>query len=80
MPAGPWVYGGSSFGDGKYIPEITGDVVAIFLSNAAMINYPGADYENDGVWTPFPKRIPAEATDVTVIISPYQNSKPLTKP
>lgn len=80
MPAGPWVYGGSSFGDGKYFPEITGDVVAIFLSNAAMINYPGADYENDDVWTPFPKRIPAEATDVTVIISPYQNSKPLPKP
>ena len=80
MPAGPWVYGGSSFGNGKYFPETSGDVVAIFLSNAAIINYPGTDRDNDDVWTPFPKRVPAEATDVTVIISPYQNSKPLPKP
>ena len=80
MPAGPWVYGGSSFGNGKYFPETSGDVVAIFLSNAAIINYPGTDRDNDDVWMPFPKRVPAEATDVTVIISPYQNSKPLPKP
>ena len=80
MPAGPWVYGGSGFGDGKYFPETTGDVVAIFLSNAAIINYPGDDGNNDEVWAPFTKRIPAEATDVTVILSPYQKSKPLPKP
>lgn len=80
MPAGPWVYGGSSFGEGKYFPETTGDVAAIFLSNAAIINYPGEDGDNDDVWTPYTKRIPAEATDVTVIISPYQKSRPLPKP
>jgi hypothetical protein len=79
MPAGPWVYGGSGFGEGKYFAETSGDVVAIFLSNAAMINYLGDDGDNDEVWSPFTKRVPAEATDVTVIISPYQKSKPLPK-
>lgn len=80
MPAGPWVYGASESYEGKYIPETTGDVAAIFLSNAAILNYPGADNGNDDVWIPFPKRVPAEGTAVTVIIAPYQNSKPIPKP
>ncbi len=80
MPAGPWVYGASETYEGKYIPEVTGDIAAIFLSNAAIINFPGADNGNDDVWNPFPKRIPADGTAVTVIISPYQNSKPTPKP
>ncbi len=80
MPAGPWVYGASESYEGKYIPETTGDIAAIFLSNAAIINYPGADNGNDDVWIPFSKRIPAEGTAVTVIIAPYQNSKPIPKP
>ncbi|MES2661318.1 MAG: YdjY domain-containing protein [Verrucomicrobiota bacterium] len=80
MPAGPWIYGGSGFSEGKYSPEVTGDVIAIFASNAAILNYPGVDHDNDDVWTPFPKRVPAEETPITVIITPYQNSKPLPKP
>jgi hypothetical protein len=80
MPAGPWVYGGSDFHEGKFVAETTGDVAAIFLSEAALLNYPGVDFENDDVWTPFPKRIPAEGTNVTLIIAPYQNTKPIPKP
>ncbi len=80
MPAGPWVYGGSDFFEGKFIAETSGDVVAIFLAESALLNYPGEDRDNDDVWTPFPKRVPAEGTNVTVIITPYQNSKPLPKP
>ena len=80
MPAGPWVYGASDFHEGKFVAETTGDIAAIFLSQAALLNYPGVDFDNDDVWTPFPKRIPAEGTNVTVIIAPYQNTKPLPKP
>lgn len=80
MPAGPWVYGGSNFERGKYIPEVTGDIVAIFLSNAAILNYPGNDNFNDEVWTPFPKRVPVEGTNVTVIIAPVQKPQILPKP
>ena len=72
MPAGPWVYGGSEFSDGKFIPETSGDIAAIFLAMSALINYPGDDNNSDEVWTPFPKRVPPLETNVTVIIAPYQ--------
>lgn len=80
MPPGPWVYGGSDFYDGTFAAEASGDVAAIFLSMEALVNYPGEDNEDDTVWLPFPKRVPAQSTPVTVIIAPYQNAKPLPKP
>ena len=80
MPAGPWIYGGSDFHEGKFVAETSGDIAAIFLSMAALVNYPGEDYENDTVWIPFPKRVPPEGTKVTVIIAPYQTIKPPAKP
>ena len=72
MAAGPWVYGGSEFSAGKFIPETSGDIAAIFLAMSALINYPGDDNHSDDVWTPFPKRVPPVETNVTVIIAPYQ--------
>ncbi|MEO5713308.1 MAG: YdjY domain-containing protein [Luteolibacter sp.] len=80
MPAGPWVYGGSEFSDGKYAPETSGDIMAIFLTNSALILYPGRDDDNDDVWTPYPKRVPATGTDVTIIITPFSKDKPIPKP
>ena len=80
MPPGPWIYGGSEFFDGKFVPETTGDISAIFVSPAALINYAGDDNRDDTVWLPYPKRVPAEGTNVTVIISPYSSTKPLPKP
>lgn len=80
MPAGPWVYGGSDFHDGKYAPELSGDLIAIFLSAAAIVNYPGADNRDDSVWAPYPKRVPAEGTAVTLILSPFSTDQPLQKP
>lgn len=80
MAAGPWVYGASESFEGKYIPETSGDIAAIFLSNAAILNFPGEDNGNDDVWTPFPKRVPEEGTEIIVIISPYHPSKPTPKP
>ncbi|MES2475569.1 MAG: YdjY domain-containing protein [Verrucomicrobiota bacterium] len=76
MAAGPWVYGASESFEGKYVPETSGDIAAIFLSNAAILNYPGEDNGNDDVWTPFPKRLPEEGSAVTVIISPFHKPNP----
>ncbi len=73
MPPGPWVYGGSHIRHGKYEAEISGDIVAVFVSGASIINYPGADNRDDTVWVAFPKRVPPEGTDVTVIITPFLN-------
>ncbi len=73
MDAGPWVYSGSDFNEGKYVPEMTGDIAAILISPAAMINFPGTDNHDDTVWVAFPKRMPQQETNVTVIIAPYSN-------
>lgn len=80
MPAGPWVYGGSEFFEGKYVPETTGDLIGILVAPSALINYPGEDNDDGNVWTPFAKRIPAAGTHVTVIIRPAHNTQPLAKP
>jgi len=72
MPPGPWVYGGSRVYDGKYVPETTGDIAAIYITGSALINYPGEDNQDDTVWLSFPKRVPPEGTRVTLIITPHQ--------
>jgi hypothetical protein len=80
MPPGPWVYGGSEFENGEFVPEATGDIVAIFVIGFSLITYPGQDNHDDTVWVPFPKRVPAEGTPVTVIISPNSASTPPANP
>ena len=80
MPAGPWVYGGSEIYDGKFVPESSGEIVAIFVSQSSMINYPGDDNRDDNVWLPFPKRVPEVGTELTVIITPYSKSPLRPKP
>lgn len=78
MPAGPWVYGGSEVFDGKFIPESTGDIAAIFVTPSALINYPGDDNRDDTAWHVFPKRVPPLGTKITIIITPYSET-PLPK-
>ncbi len=73
MPDSPWVYGGSFIYEGRFVAESSGDLIAIFLSNAALINFSGKDNELDEVWLPHPSRVPPEGTPVTVIIEPYQS-------
>ncbi len=80
MSATLWVYGGSEIDEGRFVAESTGDIMAIFITNSALINYPGKDNNNDDVWLPFPKRVPAVGTKVTVIIAPNPEAKPLSEP
>jgi hypothetical protein len=76
MAADPWVYGGSGVYEGKFMAETSGDIAAIFLSNAALINFSGKDNHSDEVWLPFPKRVPPEGTKVTVVIAPFKKTAP----
>lgn len=78
MPSGPWLYGGSEIENGRFAPESSGDIIAIFLTNSAMLLYPGTDNMNDEVWQPFAKRVPPVDTKVTLIFSP--NPPPPTAP
>ncbi len=73
MPAGTWIYGGSEVFEGKFVADSTGDLIAIFVNSAAILNAFTVDNRDDKVWTPYPKRVPALATSVTVIITPHQN-------
>lgn len=72
MQPTPWVYGGSETVNGKYIPETSGDIAAIFITNSSILNFPGDDNLNDEVWTCMTSRIPPLETPVTLIISPYE--------
>lgn len=80
MSPGPWLYTGSSSHEGKYIPELTGDIAAIFTAGEAMINYPGNDAESDLVWYADPTRVPAKDTEVTLIITPFFKKPAAPKP
>ena len=80
LAPGPWLYTGSSFYEGKFIPDLSGDIASIKLDPYAMINYPGPDNEQGVVWFAFPKRVPPVGTELTVIITPYFKSKPLPTP
>ncbi len=71
LAPGPWLYTGSSLAEGKFIPDLSGDIAAIMLDSNAMINYPGTDNEQGGNWFAFPKRVPPVGTNITVIITPY---------
>ncbi len=71
MPAAPWIYGGSSFNQGRFLAESSGDLFAIFLSNSALVNFSGKDNQDDNVWLPHPTRVPEVGAPVTVILQPY---------
>lgn len=72
MPPSHWVYGGSDFYKGNFIPEGNGEIAAIFITDTALINYPGKDNINDEVWTVMTDRVPALETKVTLVLAPYK--------
>jgi hypothetical protein len=77
MPPAPWIYGGSDVFEGKFVADSTGDLIAIFVNPAAILNASGEDSRDDTVWVPYPKRVPALATSVTLIITPHQDPSKL---
>ena len=70
IKASPWIYGGSYVHNGAFQAKSSGDIGAIFTSNAALFNYPGEDRNLDTVWIPTPKLVPPVGTPVTVTIKP----------
>jgi hypothetical protein len=72
MPKSHWVYGGSGFDTGRFIPELSGQIAAIYITDTALINFPGDDNTNDDVWTVMTPRIPDLETKVTLVLAPYE--------
>ena len=74
MAPGPWIYGGSAVFEGRFVAEMTGDIVAILTNEAAIFNYPGDNNrvgENYGDWFVLTKGVPAVGTPITVEIRPW---------
>jgi hypothetical protein len=72
MPPSHWVYGGSDFYKGNFIAESSGQIAAIYITDNALINYPGDNNTNDDVWTIMTERIPALETKVTLVLAPHK--------
>lgn len=71
MPPSPWLYQGSLiFEDGRFKAETSGDLVAIYITQTALVNYTGDSNDLDEVWIPNPKLVPAVGTEVTFTIAP----------
>lgn len=68
---GPWLYTASDFSEGQYIPEITGDILAIMVDPYAVINYPGSDNPDQAGWHAFTENIPPIGTPISIVITPY---------
>jgi len=71
MPPSHWVYGGSGFDTGRFLPELSGQIAAIYITDTALINFPGDDNTNDDVWTVMTPRVPDLETKVTLVLAPY---------
>ncbi len=72
MPPSSWVYGGSNFYKGNFIPEGSGQIAAIYITDTALINFPGDDNTNDEVWTVMTERVPDLETKVTLVLAPHK--------
>ena len=68
MPAQKWLYTGSYLEKGKFYADVTGNVIAIYLSKDALINYSGQDRDNDEVWLANSKVVPASGTEGELIV------------
>lgn len=68
MEGEPWMYTGSRIYEGKFVAELEGDIVAVFLNANAMFNSWIPGNNNDEIWIPAPKIVPPLETPVEVIL------------
>lgn len=66
---GPWIYTGSLVSEGRFIAEVDGSILAVYLDPNAMINNPREGNFNDDIWIPA-EMLPEPGTPVTVVLKP----------
>lgn len=74
MTANQWILSGSIVSEGKLAADRTGDLLAILVTEKALLNYRGNGNNNDDVWQVFSNRVPRLGTPVTLIFSPLNSS------
>ncbi len=65
-----WVFNGSYIDERGFIAQHEGSIVAVWLDRGAIFNSPAEGNWDDQRWISLPKNIPAEGTEVTVVIRP----------
>ncbi|MDB4673619.1 YdjY domain-containing protein [Verrucomicrobiales bacterium] len=67
---GPFILTGSRIYEGKFVAEIDGNILALYLDPTALINNPRKDNFSDESWLANKSVIPPLDTEVTLVISP----------
>jgi hypothetical protein len=70
MEEGKFIYVGAFFDDEGYLPDLTGDAVAVYSLSTCIIDLDDPRAANDTVFMACGPRIPAEGTEVRVVFSP----------
>jgi hypothetical protein len=70
MTPGPGQYNGSTIEDGRFQAELEGSIIAIYLDQWAMFNFPRSGNDDDQRWLPITKKLPPKDTPVTIVIEP----------
>ncbi|MCB1276660.1 YdjY domain-containing protein [Prosthecobacter sp.] len=65
-----WIFNGSQIDETGFVAEQTGSIISTYVDLSAMINSPAKGNHRDDLWISMPSNIPAEETQVTLIITP----------
>lgn len=65
-----WIFNGSIIDETGFVAEMTGSIISTYVDRTAMINSAAKGNHRDELWISMPANIPAEETQVTMIITP----------
>jgi hypothetical protein len=69
MPRGPWIYSGSYLSGQTFAAEAEGNLAAVVLSPAALINNPRTGNTDDRVWLVHKDAVPKKGTPVELTLT-----------
>jgi hypothetical protein len=70
MDPGRWIYVGSFFDPQGYLPDLTGDAVAVWSVATCIVDLDDPRAANDTIFVACKPRIPPEGTKVRLVLSP----------
>ena len=65
---GPFIFNGSRVFEGQFLAQRDGSIISLITDNAAQFNNPRLGRDDDELWRPQPKGLPAVDSKATVVI------------
>ncbi len=65
-----WIFNGSHVAEEGFMAQVEGSFISVYLDRNAILNAPAKGNWDDQLWISRPDAIPAEGTEVTLILSP----------